>query len=1021
MIHIRNIAHLLSLAVLSVLLGSCAKDFQDDIDKLNSQFTSAEQRLLSLESQVETMNQQLNQLSLLATAVEKGFYITKITTTATGYELTLSNGHVLVLQNGTDKSLVPTPAVSMTQVDGMFFWTLNGLLLTDSGGRPLRTTDLTPVVKYDYTTQQWLISIDGGSTFQTVNVYASVVLNDETLLQVISSYASEHHETFINQTILYTIVSTCIRQNYDRLFNVNILDEVVATYIRDHYTRIFSYSLLEKIFSQYNYDYVTSHIKVEELTDVILSFIREHREIFENSEVLYEILSTYISTNQTLIFSDDLLLEVVTDFIRNHPDYIDKELLQQIIFEYMDEHQEVIIDNEYVQNLIIRFLEAQYKQIISRDILAEVINIYIARNYTSIFDETYIREIVSNYVQNNFQTIVTEETIINIFNAYITRNATNIFDRTILVEVIERYFKDNLDVIIDRNTIETLIEKYITQNETSVFSETVLRKILISYMQVYFEKVFDVKTITNVFEQFFINHKEIVKDIVIKYKSPITDVDTHESENYVLVTLDNGQQIKLDIYGLNDRLSDRVQSIVPMPMANVPILQEYDFGYSLDLYYLVTPAKMAEKIVNQVNTGINLELKTTDEAGNIGMLSVSEVLNYGGGVINVHANGYYVDPPLAVALHVQEAKTGGTDILSAFTVVANNCAGIPADPTTPSPTIGTATVTIPYPNIQTEINECGDCVATLSLTGIQHPQTKEWMYLYGTGLPGQNVWIDVDDKPKANVVTNLEDNATMVENDIIFTVDNSGSMGDEADAIARDITDWAQMLTNKKLNVKFGVVGYGGYIDGAINLTDASSLKSYLDYSTGVSRTMHFGGSDASTLKSRASNYPKTGSSTSDNECGALAIHFADDYFSFRQGANRIYINFTDEPNQPNKNSNYSVDWFKSQSNWPTWKGAVHTVFSAGSSISETANVREKPWRISEYTGGTTMFINSNASDLQLDKLTVSEAMTHSYTIRFLVPKELFDNHPHTVRITVKSTDNAARGVLNFNTVFKTM
>ena len=271
----------------------------------------------------------------------------------------------------------------------------------------------------------------------------------------------------------------------------------------------------------------------------------------------------------------------------------------------------------------------------------------------------------------------------------------------------------------------------------------------------------------------------------------------------------------------------------------------------------------------------------------------------------------------------------------------NNRGDIPEDPNTPSPDVPDPNTPIPYPNVQPSVDDWGNYVVTMNLTGIQDPNSGDWLDLYGTGLSTQNVWVDVDGSPKGILVINLEDNVTRVKNDIVFTVDNSGSMGAEADAIARDIISWAQMLTNNNLDVKFGVVGYGGYVDGAINITDVTTLSSFLNAYTGTSRTSHFGGNDATTLKNYANSYPKTGSYTDTNECGAMAIEFANDYFNFRAGSNRIYVNFTDEPNQPDGNTKYSVEWFKSQQNWPTSNGTVHTVYSSGSSISETINKQE--------------------------------------------------------------------------------
>ncbi|MBQ6194614.1 MAG: hypothetical protein IJQ59_06405, partial [Bacteroidaceae bacterium] len=141
--HIHNIVLLLA-TVAAMLLSSCGKDFKDDIDSLNTRHAGIETRVSNLEALMAQMNTKLSKVSALADAVEKGLYITQVKTTADGYELTLSNGKIIILQNTSDNWLVPTPAVSMTQISGLYYWTLNGLLFTDSDGKPVRSSGKAP-------------------------------------------------------------------------------------------------------------------------------------------------------------------------------------------------------------------------------------------------------------------------------------------------------------------------------------------------------------------------------------------------------------------------------------------------------------------------------------------------------------------------------------------------------------------------------------------------------------------------------------------------------------------------------------------------------------------------------------------------------------------------------------------------------------------------------------------------------------------------------------------------------------
>ncbi|MCI6828667.1 MAG: PL29 family lyase N-terminal domain-containing protein [Prevotella sp.] len=343
-----------------------------------------------------------------------------------------------------------------------------------------------------------------------------------------------------------------------------------------------------------------------------------------------------------------------------------------------------------------------------------------------------------------------------------------------------------------------------------------------------------------------------------------------------------------------------------------------------------------------------------------------------------------------------------------FLLTSGERGDIPEDPTTPIPDVQDPNIPIPYPGGEFTIDEWGNCVYSMSVSGITDVDGN-WLKLFGTGLNEQNVWVDVDGQNKGIIVINLEDNTIRMKNDIVFSVDNSGSMYEEADALARDILDWANELDKAGLDVRFAVVGYDGTLSGARNICTASELSTYLNSNgSGTSRTYHFGGSDASKLESAASSYYN-----SYYECGSCAIQYANNNFSFRTGANRTYVNFTDEPNQPNYKAGWSVEFFASQQNWPSQYGTIHSVYSdTYTSYTESKNYIEYPWRMAEYTGGTKKFTNSSFTGVSLSDLPISDALMHSYTIRFIIPLELLDGLPHTVTIIVKTSDGKTRGKL---------
>jgi hypothetical protein len=80
---------------------------------------------------------------------------------------------------------------------------------------------------------------------------------------------------------------------------------------------------------------------------------------------------------------------------------------------------------------------------------------------------------------------------------------------------------------------------------------------------------------------------------------------------------------------------------------------------------------------------------------------------------------------------------------------------------------------------------------------------------------------------------------------------------------------------------------------------------------------------DMADLKQKAQGYTNAG-----GECGGIMLHYADENFTFREGANRFYVYFTDEPNQPGGNAPWSVLTVNKDSgdyNWDSSKGVVYT------------------------------------------------------------------------------------------------
>lgn len=377
------------------------------------------------------------------------------------------------------------------------------------------------------------------------------------------------------------------------------------------------------------------------------------------------------------------------------------------------------------------------------------------------------------------------------------------------------------------------------------------------------------------------------------------------------------------------------------------------------------------------------------------------------------------------ALSLASCLSDGDETIVLESDNRENVLGIPDDSKAgEAPSVSSPTTTLP--NAQCTVKtESGYAVMNVDMTGVWDEAAGDWMKLYGTAYKGkgQNIWLSVDGEQKGiDVYNNSENEGRSILVDLVFLVDNSGSMSEEAETIARDIQSWAEKLSKSGLDIRFGCVGYGDSdhaIDGALNITTADKLKTYLETGgSGTRRTHYYGGTDASTLKSKAEGGLYENGSY--NECGMVALHFANDNFAFRKGANRIYVNFTDEPNQPAGNNKWSVEYLnpsKTPLLWNPANGTVHTVYSGYKNDTYNA-YSEKPWLMSEYTGGTVIYTNSSFTGVTLESLPVTGAMQNSYIIRFTNIEKYMDGKPHVVKITVVSADGKVRAEKSFTVVF---
>ncbi len=330
------------------------------------------------------------------------------------------------------------------------------------------------------------------------------------------------------------------------------------------------------------------------------------------------------------------------------------------------------------------------------------------------------------------------------------------------------------------------------------------------------------------------------------------------------------------------------------------------------------------------------------------------------------------------------------------------------------------------PNLSVSTHSANPNHIMIQMTGIKEPNSRSnYIQLHGTGASNQNMWLQVDGKNKGFVVTkNSNSGNTALMADIVFTVDNSSSMDNEADTIAMQIKNWVNYLNTQNLDMRVGIVGYevyGDVVSGALNFTDAKTLEYYLVdremiyYSdtipvTGTDRTVGFYGADSATLHQYAEEYAPN----IRDENGMVAVRFAHEYFAWRPGANRIYVNFTDEPNQTTNSSDSLFSVYSLKNHWNATDGTIHTVYSEDTTDYWYNNHRERPWLMSEYTGGQAVFVNKNATDLDLNLLPVTGALAETFLVEYINNEGA---GKHDIQVFIKSDQSDADGTRLYENV----
>lgn len=166
-----KIYYLIIVLISALILGGCNQGDIDEltkrINKQEEQLKKIDERVKNLETLVQTANSEIKTINDLLKVIETKVSIVSYKELAdkSGYELAMSDGSTIVLQNG------KSPIVSVkTHTDGFFYWTLNGDWMLDAKGNKVRAEGLdgkTPQMRVN-ASNQWETSLDGGTNWQLV-------------------------------------------------------------------------------------------------------------------------------------------------------------------------------------------------------------------------------------------------------------------------------------------------------------------------------------------------------------------------------------------------------------------------------------------------------------------------------------------------------------------------------------------------------------------------------------------------------------------------------------------------------------------------------------------------------------------------------------------------------------------------------------------------------------------------------------------------------------------------------------
>lgn len=205
-------------AIVCLSMFTSCDDYDDS--GIKEEIADLEDRITTLEGYCSDLNSQISSIKTVIEAIESAVYVTSVTTLSDGYLISFSNGTSFTINNGSDGedgSDGSTPIISVTIIDGVYYWTINGDLVTDSEGNYLRASaqdgslGTTPQLKIE--NGYWYVSYDGGETWE--------ILGEATDSKVRYITTVSYDDNYLYITLYDgTVLSICMEVELDIDFDL---------------------------------------------------------------------------------------------------------------------------------------------------------------------------------------------------------------------------------------------------------------------------------------------------------------------------------------------------------------------------------------------------------------------------------------------------------------------------------------------------------------------------------------------------------------------------------------------------------------------------------------------------------------------------------------------------------------------------------------------------------------------------------------------------------------------------------